>query len=76
VYEQQKKHNEVIFQFSEAKKLDPSQADAYYLLGRIYMAAGRKEEAEKEFATTKTLHSKAEETLIHKVSGDAPTLQP
>jgi hypothetical protein len=48
--------------------------DAYYRLGRIYLAAGQKEKAEQEFAMTKKLHSKAADSLIQKVSGDSPAM--
>ena len=52
-----------------AVKLDPTQPDAHYRLARLYSQLGQKEKAAQEFAKTKELHSKTEDSLIQKVSG-------
>jgi Tfp pilus assembly protein PilF len=58
-------------------KLDPSQPDAHYRLARLYTLVGQKQKAAEEFAKTKELHSKTDDSLIQKVSGDAaPAPQP
>ncbi len=53
-----------------AVKLDPTQPDAHYRLARLYTLLGQKEKAAQEFAKTKELHSKTEDSLIEKVSGE------
>jgi len=58
-----------VMNFEHAVKLDPSQPDAHYRLGRLYTALGQKTKARDEFAKTNALHSKTNETLIEKVSG-------
>jgi Tfp pilus assembly protein PilF len=53
-----------------AVKLDPTQLDAHYRLARLYTPLGQKQNAAREFAITKELHSKTEDSLIEKVSGE------
>ena len=68
-----KDNDAAIAAFKEAEKLDPSEPDAHYRLGRIYMALGEKEKADAEFLKTKTLHQKEQESIIDKMSGPKPT---
>jgi tetratricopeptide (TPR) repeat protein len=69
VYADQKRDQEALPAFLRAEQLDPSEPDAHYRLARLYLALGQKQKAEEEFAKTKSLHAKTEESLIQKVSG-------
>ena len=71
IYADQNRNQEAIAAFERAVKLDPSQPDAHYRLARLYTLVGQKQKAAEEFAKTKELHSKTEDSLIQKVSGDA-----
>lgn len=69
VYADQKRNQEALAAFLRAEHLDPSEPDAHYRLARLYLALGQKQKANEEFAKTKALHAKVEESLIQKVSG-------
>jgi tetratricopeptide (TPR) repeat protein len=69
VYADQKRNQEALAAFLRAEHLDPSEPDAHYRLARLYLALGQKEKANEQFAKTKALHAKVEESLIQKVSG-------
>ena len=69
VYADQKHNQEALPAFLRAEHLDPSEPDAHYRLARLYLALGQKQKANEEFARTKSLHAKTEESLIQKVSG-------
>jgi predicted Zn-dependent protease len=69
VYADQKRNQEALAAFLRAEQLDPTEPDAHYRLARLYMALGQKQKANEEFAKTKALHAKVEESLIQKVSG-------
>ena len=71
IYADQNRNQAAIAAFERAVKLDPSQPDAHYRLARLYTLVGQKQRAAEEFAKTKELHSKTEDSLIQKVSGDA-----
>jgi tetratricopeptide (TPR) repeat protein len=71
IYADQKKNQEALTAFQHAVKLDPTQPDAHYRLARLYTQLGEKQKAAQEFAKTKELHNKTEESLIQKVSGNA-----
>ena len=74
MYARQNDNASALTAFLRAEKLDPSEPDAHYRLGRLYMAMGQKQKAEEEFQKTKSLHQKEEDSLIDKVSGPkAPT---
>jgi predicted Zn-dependent protease len=75
MYADQGRHQEALVALQHAVALDPTQPDAHYRLARLYSALGQKEKAAREFATTKQLHNKKEESLIQKVSGDRPPPQ-
>ena len=70
IYADQNKNQEAVAAFERAVKLDPTQPDAHYRLARLYTQLGQKQKAAQEFAKTKELHSKTEDSLIQKVSGD------
>jgi Tfp pilus assembly protein PilF len=69
VYADENKNPEAIAALQRAVALDPTQPDAHYRLARLYSAMGEKDKAAQEYAKTKELHSKTEESLIQKVSG-------
>jgi tetratricopeptide (TPR) repeat protein len=69
VYADQKRNQEALAAFLRAERLDPSEPDAHYRLARVYLVLDEKQKANEEFAKTKALHAKAEESLIQKVSG-------
>ncbi|RRA48606.1 tetratricopeptide repeat protein [Acidipila sp. EB88] len=64
-----KNNAEAVAAFEHAVKLDPAQADAHYRLARIYMQQGDKQKASAEFARTKELHTRTDDSLIQKISG-------
>jgi Tfp pilus assembly protein PilF len=70
IYADQNKNQEAVVALQRAVKLDPTQPDAHYRLARVYTQLGQKEKAGQEFAITKELHSKTEDSLIEKVSGE------
>ena len=72
IYSDQRKADEALAALQRAVKLDPTQPDAHYRLARLYSQTGQKLKASQEFAKTKKLHAKAQESLIQKVSGDHP----
>jgi tetratricopeptide (TPR) repeat protein len=47
--------DEAVRQFREAIRIDPSQSDAHYRLGRLWSSLGHRKEAEIEFEKVKTL---------------------
>ena len=55
-----------------AVKIDPNYPDVRVLLGRAYMAAGRREDAQKEFAAAQRLSEDERRRLEEKVSGQKP----
>jgi tetratricopeptide (TPR) repeat protein len=69
---EQKHYAEAIVALQRAEKLDPSQPDAHFRLGRAYQAMGNTAASQKEFAKVRELHEKAEESLASKMSA-APT---
>jgi predicted Zn-dependent protease len=69
VYVNQKRNQDALAAFLRAERLDPSEPDAHYRLARLYLALGQKQKSDEEFAATKALHAKVEESLIQKVSG-------
>jgi Tfp pilus assembly protein PilF len=70
IYAQQSRNTDALAAFKRAVQIDPTQPDAHYRLGRLYTVLGQKENAQIEFARTKELHSKVEDSLIEKISGD------
>jgi Tfp pilus assembly protein PilF len=76
IYADQNKTQEAIAAFERAVKLDSTQPDAHYRLARLYTQVGQKQKAAVEFAKTKELHSKTQDLLIQKVSGDAAPAPP
>jgi Tfp pilus assembly protein PilF len=69
VYVDQKRNQDALAAFLRAEHLDPSEPDAHYRLARLYLSLGQKQKANEEFAKTRALHAKTEESLIQKVSG-------
>jgi tetratricopeptide (TPR) repeat protein len=65
---QRGQNQEAIAALQRAVKLDPAQPDAHFRLGRVYQAMGNSAAAQKEFATVRELHQKAEEDLTSKMS--------
>lgn len=68
-YADQKRNQQALAAFLRAEQLDPTEPDAHYRLARIYLALDQKQKADREFAMTRNLHAKTEESLIQKVSG-------
>ena len=75
IYAEDRRNTEALGAFKRAVQLDPTEPDAHYRLARLYTVLGQKENAKLEFDKTKELHSKVEDSLIEKVSGD-PNLSP
>src|SRR5581483_5655921 len=66
IYMRQNKRAEEIDALKRAIALDPSQSDAHYRLARAYQAIGKQAEARVEFAKSKELHPKPEESPLAK----------
>jgi Tfp pilus assembly protein PilF len=47
---------------------DPEEVDAHWRLARLYQAMGKKDEARAEFARASSLHQKADESLVQKMT--------
>jgi tetratricopeptide (TPR) repeat protein len=65
---QQKRYPDAMAALEHAVKLDPSQPDAHFRLGRLHQALGDNPAAELEFAKVRELHEKADEDLGSKMS--------
>jgi predicted Zn-dependent protease len=66
-------YQEAIVALQRAVTLDPTQPDAHFRLGRAYQAMGNKSASQKEFATVRELHQKADEDLTSKMSASPST---
>jgi tetratricopeptide (TPR) repeat protein len=55
IFAQQRRYPEAIDALKRAVDLDPTQPEAYFLLGRAYQGSGNRVEADKQFAKTRTL---------------------
>jgi tetratricopeptide (TPR) repeat protein len=71
-----KEFPEALAALQHAAKLDPSQPDAHYRMGRIYKQMGNSAAAEKEFAKVRELHEKGEGDIVHQISDSPPPLKP
>ena len=71
----QKNYKEAEPAILEAVKLDPSEPDAHYQLGRLYQALGRKAEAEQELKKTRELREKADQSVAGKMPKPAPDMK-
>jgi len=58
---EQKQYPDAVTSLQRAVKMDPSQPDAHFRLGRVYQAMGNKAAAQKEFAKVRELHQKADD---------------
>lgn len=74
IFTEQKRYPEAITALQHAKKLDPQQPDAHFKLGRVYQAMGDKVASQREFATVRELHEKADESVTAKMPRPAPAL--
>jgi tetratricopeptide (TPR) repeat protein len=70
---QQKRYPEALAALQHAVKLDPTQPDVHFRLGRAYQAMGDSQKAEREFTKVRELHEKADEDLGSKMSSPAAT---
>jgi tetratricopeptide (TPR) repeat protein len=66
IYMQQNKRAEEIDALKHAIAIDPTQPDAHYRLARAYQATGKEAEARAEFAKSKELRPKPEESPLAK----------
>jgi len=67
---EQKKYQDALAALQRAEKLDASQPDVHYRLGRLYQVMGKTAEAQKEMARVKELHEKDEDDVSRKMSGE------
>ena len=72
---QLQRYPEAIQAFSQAVRLDPTQPDAHFRLGRLYQTTGNTAEAKKEFAEARRLYQKADDSLAPKLSNAPPPLE-
>jgi tetratricopeptide (TPR) repeat protein len=76
VFAEQKRYEEALAALRRAVALDPGQADAHYILARVYRAMGDTAASKEEFAKVRDLHQKAEDDLASKVSKSLPQPPP
>jgi len=60
---QQEHYQEALAAFKHAEKLNPTEPDAPYRLGRIYTKTGNSQLAAQEFAKVKKLHKQKDEAV-------------
>ena len=65
---QQKQYMAAIEAYERAEKLDPTQPDAHYRLGRMYQETGQTGRAKAEFAKTRELHEKSDAAVVLQLS--------
>jgi tetratricopeptide (TPR) repeat protein len=70
---QQKRYPEALAALQRAIKLDATQPDAHFRLGRLYQAIGKAPDAEREFAKVRELHEKADDDVASKLSKPSAT---
>jgi tetratricopeptide (TPR) repeat protein len=71
---QQKRHPEALAALKQAVKLDPSQPDAHFRLGKLYQTMGDMTAAGREFATVRELHEKQNEDVASKMARPVPSV--
>jgi tetratricopeptide (TPR) repeat protein len=71
---QQKRYTEALAALKRAVKLDPSQPDAHFRLGKLHQTMGNMTAAEQEFAKVRELHEKQNEDVASKMVRPAPTM--
>jgi tetratricopeptide (TPR) repeat protein len=72
IFTEQKRYPEAIAALQRAEKLDPTEPDAHFRLGRVYRAMGNKDAAQGEFAKVRELHEKADDVASKMVVPPAP----
>jgi cytochrome c-type biogenesis protein CcmH/NrfG len=70
-----KRFAEAVTALQHAEKLDPTEPDVHFRLGRVYQAMGDKAASAKEFAMVRELHQKADD-VASKMSIAPPALNP
>jgi tetratricopeptide (TPR) repeat protein len=76
IYQDQKRYDEALAALQRAAKLDTDQPDIHFRLGNLYRVMGKTEMAEQEFAKFRTLHQRADDALLKKLSDAPPALHP
>jgi tetratricopeptide (TPR) repeat protein len=71
---QQKRYTEALAALKQAVKLDPSQPDAHFRIGKLHQAMGNMTAAEQEFAKVRELHEKQNEDVASKMVRPAPSV--
>jgi len=71
IFAEQKRYPEALAALQRAEKLDPTEPDAHFRLGRVYQAMGNKDAAQGEFSKVRELHEKADD-VASKMSVTAP----
>jgi tetratricopeptide (TPR) repeat protein len=73
---EQKRYPEALVALQRAEKLDATEPDAHYRLGRLYREMGNTAASQREFAKVRELHEKADEDVNRKISDAPPALHP
>jgi tetratricopeptide (TPR) repeat protein len=71
-----KQYAESLAAFQRAVKLDPTQPDAHFRLGRLHQTMGDLPAAQQEYAKFRALHNKADENLVKMLADAPPALHP
>jgi tetratricopeptide (TPR) repeat protein len=71
---QKKRYPEALAALKQAVKLDPSQPDAHFRLGKLHQTMGNMNAAEQEFTKVRELHEKQNDDVASKMTRPAPTV--
>ena len=72
---QQKQYKEALLMLRNAERIDPSQPDVHYELGRLYNLVGNPKAAQMELTKASELHQKNDEDVASKVPVSSPPPQ-
>jgi tetratricopeptide (TPR) repeat protein len=75
IYMDQKRYPEALAALQQAVKLDPTQPDTHFRLGRLHQAMGNPAAAKLEFDKVRELQKKSEGSVMEKMGGAPPALK-
>ena len=75
IFAQKKQYKNALLMLRNAERLDPSQPDVHYELGRLYNLVGNPKAAQMELKKASELHQKNDEDVASKVPVSSPPPQ-
>jgi tetratricopeptide (TPR) repeat protein len=76
IFTGQKRYQDALPALLRAQKLDPTQPEVHYRLGRLYQSMGKVDQAKEEFAKVQQLHQKEEASVADRMSGQKSSPHP